>query len=70
MLARSPSEPELTLGLAFLSQGPPPPTPAAVATPAAGAAVPVDAKTSGESMSTWEQYVQVVLLSNEFVFVD
>jgi hypothetical protein len=72
-LARSPSEPELALGMAFLSQAEPTTspvtTPAADATPTAGAA-PVDAKASGESMSTWEQYVQVVLLSNEFVFVD
>jgi hypothetical protein len=72
-LARSPSDSELALGESFLSQAQPAANvavaPAAEGAPAAGAA-PIDAKASGDALSTWEQYVQVVLLSNEFVFVD
>jgi len=59
-LARQPSEQELLLGEAYLDQEL---SPAPVA---AAGAPPV----SGDAMTPWERYVQVVLLSNEFVFVD
>ncbi len=57
---RKPSENESRLGQAFLvdEQSPDPATPS---TPA-----PADS----QQLSAWERYVQIVLLSNEFVYVD
>jgi cytochrome c553 len=71
-LARSPSDQELSLGLAFLAPRPAaaPPRASEAAASAAVPAAPGGESAGGESMSSWEQYVQVVLLSNEFVFVD
>jgi len=54
VLGRVPNDKELELGLAFLAQE------------------PANAPTTGSEpqLQPWERYVQVVLLSNEFVFVD
>jgi mono/diheme cytochrome c family protein len=71
-LSRVPSERELSWGLAFLAdEESRPPEPNAIA--ADGAAKPVeDAKPndSARAFSPWERYVQIVLASNEFVYVD
>ncbi len=58
---RLPSEQELRLGLAFLADE------EALAPAAAGAGSPPAAE---PMLNAWQRYVQVVLLSNEFVFVD
>ncbi len=57
-LSRLPSDPELELGLAFLA--------AEEARPAENNPVPEDEP----RLSAWERYAHIVLLSNEFVFVD
>ena len=57
-LSRLPSDPEIELGLAFLA--------AEDARPAES-----NSATAGEpTLSNWERYAHIVLLSNEFVFVD
>jgi hypothetical protein len=51
-----PAEPdEISLGLRFIESQP---------------AVKTDAAQSANSMNPWERYVQVLLMTNEFVFVD
>ena len=64
-LGRRPTPREIELGLAFL---------AAEEAPAAAAAAedpPADKpEAASPPLSPWERYVQVVLLSNEFVYVD
>jgi hypothetical protein len=79
-LARKPTERELELGRAFLAtedaNSPAIPAPAVQAAtdaqPAADAKPAGDAKPAEapQQLSSWERLVQVVLLSNEFVFVD
>ena len=80
LLSRRPSERELALGQAFL-QGESLPADSQVATTAAtgptGGAGPNGATgpsgpiaPSGQEFTPWERYVQVILLSNEFDYVD
>jgi hypothetical protein len=58
VLCRLPNEQELTRGVAFL-------------TDEESRSAPLDSPSPGvPRLSAWERYVQVVLLSNEFVYVD
>jgi hypothetical protein len=65
-LSRKPTERELELGRAFLAAEDAAPAVASSAPPE-GEAKPAEA---AQQLSAWERLVQVVLLSNEFVFVE
>ncbi len=71
VLGRSPSDRERELGLAFL-QGETQPAVGAqlVSTGAKETNAANPPSTSGQDLSAWERYVQVILLSNEFDYVD
>jgi cytochrome c553 len=62
VLCRLPSEKEMQLGLAFAADEGARPADDVNAPPGTGGGEP--------SFTAWERYVQVVLLSNEFVYVD
>jgi hypothetical protein len=84
LFGRLPTPDEVALGLQFLKQAPADPSPpsgvtqASLATPRAGVAQvkseePKPSASKEETpkpLSAWEQYVQVLLMTNEFAFVD
>ena len=65
--ATAPSEKVAAIYRAILSRKP---TPDEIAVGIAFAEEAGKAKVTGNQLTAWEQYAQVLLLSNEFLFVD